>query len=355
MNKIVCITGFGWSGSGAYFDLLREYDDINIADNKGYDFEFYLLHDADGIYDLEQKLMIKHNRLESEIAIQRFEHLINYYIKYLSYEKVFNKLFKKLTSNYINELIDYEFYGSTGWEYEYPSNVQKCQIAYNKLIQKIFRNRFTKHIFSNDLISPLYIHLKHLIKVSYKPDNFEQKTKKYIESLIDIINTNKKYPIVFDQIFPPDCPYLFTKYVENPKTIIIRRDPRDTYLLAKCTYSKTTIPIPTNNVNDFIKFYKKIVEESFIDDSDNFLSLQFEDLIYEYEATKLKVESFLGIKEHTRPLTKFIPEVSINNTQLYNKYKGYEDDIKKIEKELPRFLYPFNKYKQSPNNSLQVF
>ena len=68
---IVDVTGFGWSGSGAVHDLLREYDDVHFASFD--DFEFTLLWMVDGIADLEYKLCEKHCRYgDSDRAISRF-------------------------------------------------------------------------------------------------------------------------------------------------------------------------------------------------------------------------------------------------------------------------------------------
>ena len=52
---IIDVTGFGWSGSGAYEDLLKEYSELQypfICDA-----EQSILYNVDGIKDLEFKLL----------------------------------------------------------------------------------------------------------------------------------------------------------------------------------------------------------------------------------------------------------------------------------------------------------
>ena len=343
---VVCVTGFGWSGSGVAFDLLREYSDINIVDNAGFDWEFYLLHDADGIYDLEHKLLVKHNRIgDSDIAINRFIHLVRAYSKKMGYEKIFHGQFLKLSEKYVNELIDFQWYGRTFYDIIYPARFERIAGIYNRVINRLFGNRIILKYYGLGLKNRFSWRIKHLMRISYQPDNFLEITREYLRSLIDIAHKNKENPIVFDQIFPPDCPQLFFKYVDNPKCIIVRRDPRDTYLLAKKAYG-SSIPIPVQNVDDFILFYKKVILDTYLQDDDNILSLQFEDLIYQYDKTVLKIEQFLGIKDHSCPKSFFNPVVSMNNTCLYEYYTDYSEDIEKIKMALPQALYPFEKYRR---------
>lgn len=48
---ILNVCGFGWSGSGAYIDLLREYEETEFPTDK--DWEVTFLWVSDGIIDLE--------------------------------------------------------------------------------------------------------------------------------------------------------------------------------------------------------------------------------------------------------------------------------------------------------------
>lgn len=343
---IVDITSFGWSGSGAYHDLLREYAEGEFPSKR--DWEFTLLWDTDGIYDLENKICVKSCRMgDSDMAIRRFVNRVKILSenRFLGYKELFPKgKLEKLTNDYLSRLIGVEFYGRSFVDIVYPNRKEKYIKVYNKFIQKIFGNRITVKIFGLHFYERLQDHNPHLMRVAYRPDNFLTATQEYFADLIKETRRDSSKILVMDQMLPPDNPEPFYKYIkEDLKTIIIRRDPRDTYLAMKCS-ANIPFPIPSKNVEDFIWFYKNIVDATRLPDTDSRLSINFEDLIYEYEGTKKKIEDFLGLSNHISPKTKFNPQISINNTQLFNLYTDYKEDIAKIEEELKTSLYPFEKY-----------
>ena len=71
---IVGVCGCGYTGSGAYVDLLKEYEECNVFD----DFELTIAYVPDGLKDLEYHLVIQPNRfMSSDVAIRRFIKFIN--------------------------------------------------------------------------------------------------------------------------------------------------------------------------------------------------------------------------------------------------------------------------------------
>lgn len=58
-----------------------------------------------------------------------------------------------------------------------------------------------------------------------------------------------------------------------------------------------------------------------------------------------KIETFLNIHNHIRPKEVFDPSRSINNTQLIRLHPEEKANIEKIYRELPEFLFDFEKYK----------
>lgn len=338
MNNIVSVSGFGWSGSGAVIDLLREYSDVDILDSKGNDFEFDLLS---AILDLDFGLNVNNARLSSSGAIESFRKEIDFFVKKRGYEDVFDSKFEVLARKYIEGFVDFSFEGWTFSDMDNPSN--KYKILYNSIIWHLFNNRITRNIsICRKIWSRLTINIKHNISVSYYPENFMERTRAFLSELFAMKHSHVECPLIVDQMFPPDKPELYKRYVEGAKCIIVRRDPRDTYLLAKCGIKYMSVPLPVENVDDFIIFYKKIVENTIIPNSDTILSIRFEDLIYRYDETVLKIENFLHIKDHIRPLQRFNPAVSINNTQLFKRYVEFQNDIRKIEDALPESLYSFD-------------
>ena len=66
--NFICVAGFGYSGSGAIIDLLKEFDQYYVFEK-----EFRLIKDPDGIIDLENALVKNWGELRSDIAIRRFK------------------------------------------------------------------------------------------------------------------------------------------------------------------------------------------------------------------------------------------------------------------------------------------
>lgn len=340
MNNI-CITGFGWSGSGAVCDLIREYDDINfVAFDNGGEFEFRILFEPDGIKTLDLLLNEGNSRFFSYKPIQRFEEMMNFNIKRNGYSKIFGNNIEELTSKYLESLLDYKMVGSTAYDRMFESNwarfIFNIKVRINSVLSLLVKKRLLNERHK------LQIYKLIEMKVSYRPKNFLKATQDYMSALFDAISKGDNRPLAFDQIFPPDEPERYFKYVPGDfKTIVVIRDPRDTYLLAKCAYKFAPVPMPVDNVKDFINFYKKTIFDECKTLNANVLYVHFEDLVYEYEKTKKTIEQFLGISNHARPLTMFNPDISINNTQLYRKYVEYKDDVELIEKEIPEALYKF--------------
>ena len=75
------------------------------------------------------------------------------------------------------------------------------------------------------------------------------------------------------------------------------------------------------------------------------LYVNFEDLCYKYEETKALVESFIGESANNRTCKIFDASVSIKNTQLFNMYTQYKNEIETIEEELSEYLYIYSNYK----------
>ena len=118
---------------------------------------------------------------------------------------------------------------------------------------------------------------------------------------------------------------------------------RDVYILNKYVWGKKkiSVPMPTD-VEDFCTYYKKMRESEKKTDSSKVLRVKFEDLIYNYDQKLDEITEFLGFnqKNHIYKKSRFNPDLSIKNTQLFRK-KEYADEISIIEKKLSNYLYKF--------------
>ena len=165
--------------------------------------------------------------------------------------------------------------------------------------------------------------LQKSISVAYEPENFIEATTRLTSRLIEVLRKGQDKPLVMDHLLPPDVPHLFMKYFSEPvRCIIVRRDPRDLYVLAKEVYHGM-LPLPTNSVEDFIWFYRHTMEKTKAADTSELLNVWFEDTVYNYETTKQRIEKFVGIHNHARPMQKFKPKVSMANTRIYENYPPY--------------------------------
>ena len=346
---VVSVSGFGWSGSGAVLDLLREYSDIQIAfDRFNRSVEFLLLADVDGIRDLEYHLVERPSRISSYLAIQRYLNLVRSFSHYMNLDAIG---LLDITEAYLKQLVDFNLTGST---YHESFEIRPFYTLYNRSVRLILGNRISRCFIGENTWKRFLYENKIRMSVSYSPEDFLQKTKAYLNSIFTVLSTDDNKPLVFDQMLPADNPTFFMKYFDDARCIAVRRDPRDTYVLAKKVYH-SSIPIPVDSVEDFVLFYKKIVQDTIISDNPKVLNLQFEDLIYSYEVTKARIEDFLGITQHYHPRSLFNPTISANNTQLYKKYTGLEKDIKIIEESLPASLYQFEAKPQISSINSVVF
>ena len=70
MKRIIVPTGYMGSGSSAVTDLVSEFKD---CENSFKSFEYVMLHCPNGLFDLEDQLLIGNNAIKSDYAIRAFE------------------------------------------------------------------------------------------------------------------------------------------------------------------------------------------------------------------------------------------------------------------------------------------
>ena len=67
-------------------------------------------------------------------------------------------------------------------------------------------------------------------------------------------------------------------------------------------------------------------------------------MVYNYDESTRKISDFCGLSLADRYRVIFDPKKSINNTQVFKRFKGYYKDITYIENKLASLLYPFDQY-----------
>lgn len=344
MNKIVVPTGYMGSGSSAITDLIAEVD--------GYDadtgtFEYVFLHCPNGVFDLEDKLLIGNNALRSDEALHAFRKTMKQLFdkKYWwvgHYNKNVSPHFMEITNQYIESLVQHrpEFY----WYYQENADWKMLlKLVVRKIVQVCtFGNgKVAKPLLYNDLI------------LSYvKPEEFYTKTRRFLQELWEEMGI-KKRNLILDQLLLPFNLFRLPNYFdqEEIRVFVVERDPRDVFIINKYIWSKNNEPVPyPTDVHDFCKFYRKLREMEILVENGSVFRLHFEELIYNYEETVARVLETLGEKssKHTKKNTKFIPARSIENTQLFLINEKYAKEANIIRQELSEYLYDFP-YERVPN------
>lgn len=187
MKKIIVPTGYMGSGSSAITDLISEFKDCQ---NEFKTYEYVLLHCPNGLFDLEDKLLIGNNAIRSDEAIRSFENQMQklYNKKFWwvgNYQKIISPDFMKITKEYINKIQEFNFPG-----YWYTHEEVNAKMFFKLLIRKplkiltMNKVRFNKILKYSDGMRISYVDSK----------KFYEESHKYIYKVIE------KYKNTFDRI-----------------------------------------------------------------------------------------------------------------------------------------------------------
>ena len=117
-KKVIVPTGYMGSGSSAITDLLDGLEEFDVSRST---FEFVFLHCPNGLFDLEDKLLLGNNAVRSDEALHSFYKTMQqlYKKKYWwvgHYDKYIGSGFWKATEKYVQNLIEFspEYY----WYYQ---------------------------------------------------------------------------------------------------------------------------------------------------------------------------------------------------------------------------------------------
>lgn len=335
--KILTTTGFYGTGSSAVTDLLSEYDNVSC---KG-DFEIRLAHDPYGISDLEYNIIQNTNRNNSSNALKKFIAMVERLhspIFSRTYENYFNNRFKEIADKYIDSLCEFKYYGR--WHYDLIERgklVFFLSRLYNKMFQVIKNFLGIKNEVDHCILSekePAY-------GTIMDETDFLKKTTLFFDELINEINKENNEFVMLDQLVPPSNIARYERYFSNIKVIVVDRDPRDIFLLEKNYYKGHTVPY--YNIDLFCKWFEWTRRQYEVSDKGNSIKICFEDLIYKYDETVKVIEEYIGLDKnfHSKPFSKFIPEISKKNTRLWEKYNDCMVEINIIEERLKRYCYSY--------------
>ncbi|MCR5090214.1 MAG: hypothetical protein K6C08_11980 [Oscillospiraceae bacterium] len=323
---IIGICGYGFTGSGAVIDLMKEYDDVQVND----DFEFTLTYWPDSIEDLEYHLVLNPERFfSSDMALRRFLSFVNK--ENISprgwYKTSTQNQFAQISHDFVRSIIQLHWNGR--WMID--------PMMTNEFVRTIKYRLIGRFASKNKRINTL---LDRPMYFSIEPENFYEASRKYINDILLAMGNTFEKKIVLNQPFAANNPETSMKYYDNAKAIIVDRDPRDIYVLMKKFADVKWAPM--DDVDSFIKYFRQLrLHRS---QSQDVLYLQFEELIYQYDRTVRLIEKFCELNGHTKLKQSLDPQRSIANTQLFNKNREYDKEIEIIERELHDYLFDFSPY-----------
>ena len=326
--QYICVIGYGWSGSSAVVDLMKEF-----SGNWDPEVEFRIIKDPHGVMDLEYALLEKWDALNVDIASRDFLDFASFlnqneskFKRGINYDNVFHGKFMEYTENFIDEISDYR-YKSYWWIFNY-------RMKYSKWLAKKVLNKF---------IPQEYVENMYFSAVDEK--KFYNSVRKYMGKLIDAVAQETECKnIILDQAVPAQHPMKAFDYFNDAKVIVVDRDPRDIYcdLIELRRLIGSDIAV-THDVGKFVKWHKKYREGNQLV-NERILRIQFEDLVLHYEDTVNRIVDFVGddAMTHVQQFEYFDPAISRKNVGKYLNFP-YQDEIRVLEQELKDYLYPLEK------------
>ena len=307
-KHIVSVQGFGFSGSGAVVDLLREFSNclvLGSIDSEGsvtkgdrhINGEIDFLRHSGGFFEIE-RFLDDNNQFFKDALIKRFVRLVNSDAIFRDEKMAF------LINQFYNQIIDFEIDTKGHCDYNW-------------------------HISNN-----MYPDANIKVMKRFGVDEYRNICRKFLVSFFNLLYKKNYSHLVLDQLCG-DMNFDFEKYqsyIPNLKLILVYRDPRDTYSYA---IMKDVPWIPHDNVNNFIKWYNINIQKLDLN-SKSYLAVRFEDLIFKYKDTTSLIESYLNLmpENHTRPFECLNPEESAKNIALWKNLPKYKQDMGIIYKSL---------------------
>lgn len=344
---IIGACGYGGTGSSAIVDLLREFDCTQALIRAEMQYAFKV----DGLQDLEYHLVKQYSRhMSGDMAIKRFMYAAQYantpFVKKIVKSP---KVYLDITNEYIHSLVQASWCGLDNVDYEIGNVLKSFIILIYKKFIIPFYEKYTGKLFHFWPMRKMYL--------SIEPDEFYEKTRNYTHKILEAAGADFTKMIVLDQPFEGNDPTQSFPFFENPKAIVVDRDPRDLYMAASYQWPDGTF-MPRRDVVAFVEYFKRQrMNQSMLNSKDNVLFVKLEDMIFNYEVTKQRIMSFLELEEssHIEPLKYFNPNYSIKGTQIYKKIKGHSKEIEYIERELKDYIFPFEDYELSKTNESLIW
>lgn len=320
------ISGVGYAGAGAYFDLLCEFNGVEHTPNL---FELGILYEPDGVIDLVNKLKYNNSKITSYVPVRRFLKVSKFYTDFSWYKPFTGSFLYKYAEAFVGNLNPIHTSGYQYYELVNSTKIERAKaFINNSLLSKFNCLLKTKWQFSLEREMPICMDI----------ENIDIYAKEFMCSILNEFRTTKNPHLLIKHICPPDMPEICLPYLPDDfRHISVNRDPRDLFILGRLN---NTNDFPCRTVQEFVKYYKAIRDRQ--QPNPQVMFANFEDLCYRYEETVSMVKQFIANKNGWNKGRYFDPSKSVNNTRLVEKYPQYQSDVYYIEKSIPQYLYNYN-------------
>jgi len=342
----ITTTGYYSSGSSAVYDLLREYNACTEEINKNNPVEHILLYMPNGLFDLEDKLLIGNSIHRSDEALNAFYQAMrdlyeNNYQVFGNYKRRYGKSFMAAVDKLIEDLTEFKVEGE--WYYD---NEMRFSITHTiaSTLHMICKQPVNANFFEN--ISRRDKFSDNITRYAFPTETmFYQAASSFIREFFSMAQGNNQGVLLLDHLIIPHNVFRLPRYLDDNelKVIIVDRDPRDVYvdIRRRQNMDRKAPPIPVEP-KDYVRFWKALREsERLVQLPNQVLRIQYEDLFYKYEKTISLIEKFCGLTsdQHTYPGRFFDPSVSNTYLNQYKTDKKWNANIKYIENNLQEYLY----------------
>jgi len=138
---------------------------------------------------------------------------------------IINKLIPQTADEYVNEIIQMSWIGRSMADQLIMSRIKKKLFILFKKIFKLLKIKKVPKIIKKCFF--------YKMELSIIPQNFDIASKIFINKILDSMGRKPDKITVLDQPFEGCDPIKSYKYFNDPKAVIVNRDPRDHYLFVK--------------------------------------------------------------------------------------------------------------------------
>lgn len=226
MNVIAA--GYSGTGSSAVLHLLSEYKGFDIAVEGSY--EHVLFYIPDGLFDLEDRILLNNSIHMFDGAINRFYSAMrrlneNDFGWFGGYKNRYGEQFMQIVDCFVEELTQYKLDGYWSDDFSYRAS---AKALLKDSAKKLCGRQVRKYGYSVERFGD------GIVRYSFvTPDQFYTAAKKFVKSYCNMIRGNREGALLWDQLVLPQNLYRLNHYFEDTKVVVFDRDPRDMYVLSK--------------------------------------------------------------------------------------------------------------------------